>query len=103
MNPIGTIKEFEDLIKQGYGYSQLCEKLNLTQDDIKNLVAEKPAFALVIKSRYGIVIDPNEAQEQPKPAKSLKRKKKQEPIQEQPQEQSNEEVTNANETVSEGE
>ena len=102
MNPIGTIKEFEDLIRQGYGYYQLCEKLNLTQDDIKYLVSEKPAFALVIKSRYGIIIDPNEKTEEPKPAKSLKRKKKQEPKQEQPQEPSNEEVTNANETVSEG-
>ena len=102
MNPFGTIKQFEDLIRQGYGYYQLCEKLNLTQDDIKNLVSEKPAFALVIKSRYGIVIDPNEKTEETKPAKSLKRKKKEEPKQEQPQAPSNEEVTNANETVSEG-
>lgn len=102
MNPIGTIKEFEDLIRQGYGYYQLCEKLNLTQDDIKYLVSEKPAFALVIKSRYGIIIDPNKKTEEPKPAKSLKRKKKQEPKQEQPQEQDSGEVVDAKDTIPEG-
>lgn len=98
MNPLGTIKQFEDGIKQGYGYVQLCAKLNLSDEDIKNLVAQQPAFALVIKSRYGIIIEPNKQEEQPKSAKPLKRKKKEE----EPQQPSNEEVTNANETVSEG-
>lgn len=103
MNPLGTIKQFEDLIKQGYGYSQLLEKLNLTEDDIKNLVSEFPAFALVIKARYGIIIEPNEKTEEPKPVKSLKRKKKQEPKQEQPQESSDGEVTDAKDSIPEGE
>ena len=102
MNPLGTIKQFEDLIKQGYGYAQLCDKLNLTEQNIKDMVTEYPAFALVIKSRYGIVIDPNETQEQPKPAKSLKRKKKQEPKQEQPQEEVSGELVDAKDTVPEG-
>ena len=98
MNPLGTIKQFEDLIKQGYGYSQLCEKLNLTQDDIKNLVAEYPAFALVIKARYGIEIT-GEKQEQPKKrTKSLKSKEKTEYT----KESSNGEVTDAKDSVSEG-
>lgn len=99
MNPLGTIKQFEDLIKQGYGYSQLCEKLNLTQDDIKNLVVEYPAFALVIKSRYGIEIT-GEKQEQPKKrTKSLKSKEKTEDT----KESSNGAVTNAQDAIPEGE
>ena len=98
MNTLGVIKQFEELIKQGYGYSQLLDKLNLTEQNLKDMVAEYPAFALVIKSRYGVTIEPTIQEEQPKPTKPLKRKKKEE----QPQEQSNEEVTNANETVSEG-
>ena len=102
MNTLGTIKQFEDLIRQGYGYSQLCDKLNLTEQNIKELVSEYPAFALVIKSRYGIVIDPNEKTEEPKPVKSLKRKKKQEPKQEQPQESSDGEVTDAKDSIPEG-
>lgn len=78
MNPLGTIKQFEDLIHQGYGYSQLCEKMGLSEQDIKNLVAEYPSFALVLKSRYGIIIEPNKQEEQPKQVKPLKRKKKDE-------------------------
>lgn len=99
MNTLGTIKQFEDLIRQGYGYTQLCEKLNLTEADIKSMIKEYPAFALVISSRYGIVFDAEEQEEQPKQPKSLKKKKKDE----EPQQTSNEGVTNANETVSEGE
>lgn len=76
MNTFGVIKQFEDLIKQGYGYSQLLDKLNLTEKNVKDMVAEYPAFALVIKSRYGIVIEPTKQGEQPKTTKSLKRKKK---------------------------
>ena len=98
MNTLGQIKQFGDYIRQGYGYAQLLEKMNLTEQNVKDLVTEYPAFALVIKARYGIIVEPNTTQEQPKPTKSLKRKKKEE----QPQQPSNEEVTNANETVSEG-
>lgn len=76
MNTFGVIKQFEDLIKQGYGYSQLLDKLNLTEKNVKDMVAEYPAFALVIKSRYGIVIEPTKQEEQPKTTKPLKRKKK---------------------------
>lgn len=98
MNTLGVIKQFEDLVRQGYGYSQLLDKLNLTEQNLKDMVTEYPAFALVIKSRYGVIIEPAIQEEQPKPTKSLKRKKKEEV----PQQPSNEEVTNANETVSEG-
>ena len=76
MNTLGVIKQFEDLIKQGYGYSQLLDKLNLTEKNVKDMVAEYPAFALVIKSRYGVVIEPTKQEGQPKTTKSLKRKKK---------------------------
>lgn len=76
MNTLGQIKQFEELIRQGYGYSQLLEKMNLTEQNVKDLVTEYPAFALVIKSRYGIIVVPAEKEEQPKQTKSLKRKKK---------------------------
>ena len=76
MNTLGQIKQFEELIRQGYGYSQLLEKMNLTEQNVKDLVTEYPAFALVIKARYGIVIEPNTQTEEQKPTKSLKRKKK---------------------------
>lgn len=99
MNTLGTIKQFEDLIHQGFGYKQLCEKLNLTEADIKSMIKEYPAFALVISSRYGIVFDEEKEEEQTKQPKPLKRKKKSE----EPQQTSNEGVTNANETVSKGE
>ena len=99
MNTLGTIKHFEDLIRQGYGYAQLLEKLNLTEADIKGMIKEYPAFALVISSRYGVVFDTEKEEEQHKQVKPLKRKKKNE----EPQQTSNEEVTNANETVSKGE
>lgn len=98
MNTLGVIKQFEELIKQGYGYSQLLDKLNLTEQNLKDMVAEYPAFALVIKSRYGIIIEPKVQEEQPKPTKPLKRKKKEE----QPQEQDSGEVVDAKDTVSEG-
>ena len=78
MNTLGQIKQFEELIRQGYGYSQLLEKMNLTEQNVKDLVTEYPAFALVIKSRYGIIVVPAEKEEQPKQTKSLKRKKKEE-------------------------
>ena len=99
-NVLGTMNEIENLIRSGYGYAQLLAKLELTEDDLRAIIAEKPAFALVIKSRYGIVLDTNEVKDEPKPLKAKRKTKKQE---EQPQEQSNEEVANANETVSEGE
>ena len=76
MNTLGQIKQFEELIRQGYGYSQLLEKMNLTEQNVKDLVTEYPAFALVIKSRYGVIIEPAIQEEQPKQTKSLKRKKK---------------------------
>ena len=78
MNTLGTIKQFEDLIRQGYGYAQLLEKLNLTEADIKGMIKEYPAFALVISSRYGVVFGTEKEEEQPKQVKPLKRKKKSE-------------------------
>jgi len=99
-NVLGTMNEIENLIRSGYGYSQLLEKLELTEDDLRAIIAEKPAFALVIKSRYGIVLDTNEVKDEPKPLKAKRKSKKQD---EQPQQESDEEVTNANEAVSEGE
>ena len=98
MNTLGQIKQFEDLIRQGYGYAQLLEKMNLTEQSVKDLVAEYPAFALVIKARYGIVIEPTIQNESSKPTKSLKRKKKEE----QPKEQDSGEVVDAKDTISEG-
>lgn len=99
-NVLGTMNEIESLIRSGYGYHQLLDKLELTEDDLRAIIAEKPAFALVIKSRYGIVLDTNEVKDEPKPLKAKRKTKKQD---EQPQQESDEEVTNANEAVSEGE
>ena len=58
MNTLGTIKKIEDLIRQGYGYSQMIDKLELTPDMVSNMVAEQPVLAIIIKSRYGIEIQP---------------------------------------------
>ena len=99
-NVLGTMNEIENLIRSGYGYHQLLDKLELTEDDLRAIIEEKPAFALVIKSRYGIVLDTNEVKDEPKPLKAKRKTKKQD---EQPQQESDEEVTNANEAVSEGE
>lgn len=99
-NVLGTMNEIEQLIRSGYGYHQLLEKLGLTEDDLRTIVAEKPAFALVIKSRYGITLDAQEVKDESKPLKAKRKTKKQD---EQPQEQSDEEVTDANKAVSEGE
>lgn len=84
MNTLGTIKQFEDLIHQGFGYAQLLDKLNLTEDNLADLVTEYPAFALVIKARYGITIEPKQTtpkkveqpKEEPKETKPLKNKAK---------------------------
>ena len=99
-NVLGTMNEIENLIRSGYGYAQLLDKLELTEDDLRAIIAEKPAFALVIKSRYGIVLDTNEVKDEPKPLKAKRKTKKQD---EQPQQESDEEVTDANKAVSEGE
>ena len=99
-NVLGTMNEIESLIRSGYGYTQLLDKLELTEDDLRAIIAEKPAFALVIKSRYGIVLETNEVKDDPKPLKSKRKTKNQD---EQPQQESDEEVTNANKAVSEGE
>ena len=37
MNILGQIKQFEELIRQGYGYSQLLEKMNLTEQNLKEM------------------------------------------------------------------
>ena len=80
MNTLGTIKKVEDLIRQGFGYSQLLERLELTEDKLADMVAEYPAFALVIKARYGITIEPKQSvqpkTEEPKQDKPLKTKGK---------------------------
>lgn len=98
-NVLGTMNEIENLIRSGYGYHQLLDKLELTEDDLRAIISEKPAFALVIKSRYGIVLDTNEVKDEPKPLKAKRKTKKQE---EQPQEQVSGDVVNAETTISEG-
>lgn len=98
-NVLGTMNEIENLIRSGYGYAQLLDKLELTEDDLRAIIAEKPAFALVIKSRYGIVLDTNEVKDEPKPLKAKRKTKKQD---EQPQEQVSGEVVDAETTIPEG-
>ena len=87
MNTLGTIKQVEDLIRQGFGYAQLLDKLELTEDKLSDMVAEYPAFALVIKARYGVTIEPKqttpkkveqpkEEQKEDKPLKTKAKSKK---------------------------
>ena len=98
-NILGTMNEIEQLIRSGYGYTQLLEKLGLTEDDLRTIIAEKPAFALVIKSRYGITLDTNEVKDEPKPLKAKRKSKKQD---EQPQEEVSGDVVDAKTSISEG-
>ena len=80
MNTLGMIKQIEDLIRQGYGYTQMLGKLELTEDKISEMIAEQPVLALIIKSRYGVEIQPKPQhivkQEEPKEDKPLKLKAK---------------------------
>ena len=85
----------EQLIKSGYGYTQMLQEAQITEQDLATIVADYPAFALVIKARYGVVIEPTS---KPATNKPLKNNKKQE---KQPQKVS-EEVVDAKETISEG-
>lgn len=98
-NVLGTMNEIENLIRSGYGYAQLLAKLELTEDDLRSIISEKPAFALVIKSRYGIVLDANEVKDETKPLKSKRKTKNQD---EQHQEEVSGGVVDAKTTVSEG-
>lgn len=51
-NEFGAMKTVRDLILRGYGYTQMLEKANLTEDDLSKLCTSYSDFNNEIIKRY---------------------------------------------------
>lgn len=51
-NEFGAMKTVRDLILRGYGYTQMLEKANLTEDDLSKLCTNYSDFNNEIIKRY---------------------------------------------------
>lgn len=62
-NEFGAMKTVRDLILRGYGYTQMLEKANLTEDDLSKLCTNYSDFNNEIIKRYKRNLASQKAQE----------------------------------------